>query len=178
MVGLDPLIHQAGLPHPGLAHDGHDLTVASAGLRERLAQGGAFRLAPHKAGEAPRGGSLEAAAQRAGPDQLVHLHRLGHPPDRYCSQRLYPYQALDQPQGRRRQANRPWRRQLLHARRQVRGLAHCRVVHMQVVTDSPHHYISGVEADAQLYFQALGAAHRLGVAPQLGLHRQSGVAGA
>ena len=80
VVGMDTLVHQAGLPHPGLAHDGHHLAVASAGLVERLAQGGEFRLAPHKAGEAPRGRGLEAAAQRAGPDQLEHLHRLCHAP--------------------------------------------------------------------------------------------------
>jgi hypothetical protein len=42
--------------------------VSSACLRERLAQGGEFRLAPHEAGEAASGSSLEAPAQRAGPD--------------------------------------------------------------------------------------------------------------
>jgi hypothetical protein len=35
----------------------------------------------------------------------------------------------------------------------------------------------GVEANAQLHLQPLGAAHLLGVAPQLGLHRQGRVAG-
>jgi hypothetical protein len=79
---MDTLVHQAGLPHPGLAYDSHDLAMASAGLIERLAQGGEFRLAPHEAGEAASGSGLETAAQRAGPDQLVHLHRLGHAPNR------------------------------------------------------------------------------------------------
>ncbi len=60
----------------------------------------------------------------------------------------------------------------------MRGLAHRRVVHVQVVADGPHHHVPGVEADAELHLQPLGAAHLLGVAPQLGLHRQGGVAGA
>ena len=95
---MDELVHQAGLAHPGLAHHGHHLAVARAGLLERLPQGGDFRLAPHKAGEAPRGRGLEAAAQGAGPDQLEHLHRLCHALDRYWSQGLHLHQALDQPQ--------------------------------------------------------------------------------
>jgi hypothetical protein len=44
------------------------LAVACASLCERLAQSGKFRLAAHKAGETASGGSLEAAAQCAGPD--------------------------------------------------------------------------------------------------------------
>ena len=87
------------------------------------------------------------------------------------------HQSLDQAQGRRGQPDAPRGGELLHARGQVRGLAHRRVVHVQIVADGPHHHFSGVEADAQLHLQALGAAHLLGIAPHGGLHRQGGVTG-
>ena len=72
----------------------------------------------------------------------------------------------------------PGRGELLHARRQVRGLAHRRVVHVQVVANGPHHHLAGVEPDADLQRQAVRAAHLLGVAAHGGLHGQGGVAGA
>ena len=60
------------------------------------------------------------------------------------------------------QPNAPGGRQLLHAGRQVRGLAHGRVVHVQVVADGPHHHLPGVEPDADLHLDAMRAAHLLG----------------
>jgi hypothetical protein len=68
--------------------------VAGACLVERLPQSGDFRLAPDKAREATRGGSLEAEAEGAGSEQLKDLHRRCHPLDRDWSQPLHPYQAL------------------------------------------------------------------------------------
>ena len=174
---MDTLVHQARLPHPGFSHHGHDLAMARVGLVERLAQGGEFRLAPHKAGEAARSRSLEAAAQRAGPDQLAYLYRLSQPPDRDGSQRLHPHQALDQPQGRGRQANRPGRGQLLHARRQMRRLPHRRVVHVQVVANGAHHHFPRVEPHPDAHLNAVGAAHHFGVLAHGSLHSKGGVAG-
>ncbi len=69
------------------------------------------------------------------------------------------------------------RGQLLHAGRQVRGLAHGRVVHVQVVANGPHHHLAGVEADADLHGHAMGAAHLLGIAAHRGLHGQGRIAG-
>ena len=73
--------------------------MARPGLLQRLAHGREFRLAPDKAGEAPRRGGLEASAQSARADQLEHLYRLWYPLDRDGAQRLHLHQALDQPQG-------------------------------------------------------------------------------
>jgi hypothetical protein len=150
--------------------------VPSACLVEHVAQGGDFHLAPHKVGEAPCGSDLEAAA-RAGPNQFEYLHRLCHPFDRYRSQRLHLYQALDQPQGGGRQANRAGRGQLLHTRRQMRCLPHRRVVHVQVVANGADHDFPGVEPHPDAQLDAVGMAHRFRVLAHGGLHGQGGVAG-
>jgi hypothetical protein len=153
------------------------VTVARAGLRQRLAHGGEFRLAPHKAGEAPCSSGLEASTEGARSNQLEHLYRLRHPLDRDGSQRLHLHQALDQPQGRGGQPNCPRRGQLLHAGRQMRRLPHRRVVHVQVVTNGPHHHFAGVQSHPDTQLDAVGAAHRLGILAHGCLHGQGGVAG-
>ena len=99
------------------------------------------------------------------------------PLDRDGSQRLHPHQALDQPQGRGRQANRPGRGQLLHARRQMRRLPHRRVVHVQVVANGADHHFPGVEPHPDAHLDAVGAAHRFRVLAHGRLHGQGGVAG-
>ena len=48
---------------------------------------------------------------------------------------------------------------------------------MQVVADGAHHHLAGVEPDADLHLQAVGAAHLLGIAAHRRLHRQGGVTG-
>ena len=152
--------------------------MARAGLVERLVQGGEFRLAPHKAGEAARSRGLEASTECAGSDQFEHLDRLCHPPDWYWPQRLHPHQALDQPQGRGSQANRPGHSQLLHARRQMRRLPHGRVVHVQVVTNGAHYHCPGVQSHPDTHLDTVGTAHRFHVLAHSGLHGQGGVTGA
>jgi len=68
------------------------------------------------------------------------------------------------------------RRELLHARRQVRGLAHGGVVHAEVAADRAHHDLSGVDADADLHLHALRAAKLLRGAPHDVLHPERGIA--
>ena len=72
---------------------------------------------------------------------------------------------------------RPRRGELLHAGRQVRGLAHGRVVHVQIIPNGAHHHFPGIEADADAQLQPLGAPHLLGIVPHGGLHGQGGIAG-
>jgi hypothetical protein len=174
---MDTLVHQARLPHPGLAHHGNDLAVSSACVVERLAQGGNLRLAPHKAGEAPRRSGLEAFAERSGPNQIEHFHGLCHALDRDWPQGVHPHQALDEPQGRGRQANRPRRGQLLHTRCQMRRLPHRRVVHVQIVADGADHHFPGVEPHPDAQLEAVGAPHRVRILAHGGLHGQRGVTG-
>src|SRR5262249_14754549 len=51
--GMDTLVHQARLPHPGLADDRHHLPMADSRTLQGLAQGRHFRVPAHKAGEPP-----------------------------------------------------------------------------------------------------------------------------
>ena len=134
-------------------------------------------LPAHKARQATRGHSLEAAVDRTGPGEFEHLHRLRQPLHRELAQRLHLDQPIDEAEGGRRQPDTARGRQLFHARGEVRGLPHSRVVHVQVITDGPHHHLAGVQADAHVHLQAVRAADLFAVAPQRGLHGQGRVAG-
>jgi hypothetical protein len=59
----------------------------------------------------------------------------------------------------------------------MRGLANGGIVHVQVITNGPHHHLAGVQADAHVQLQAVGPAHLFSVAAERGLHRQGRVTG-
>ena len=65
---------------------------------------------------------------------------------------------------------------MLHAGRQVRGLAHGGVVHPEIATDGSHYDIPGVDPNADLYLHALRPAKLIRVAPHGILHAERGVA--
>jgi hypothetical protein len=69
------------------------------------------------------------------------------------------------------------RRELLHARRQVRGLANGCVVHAQIAADGAHDDLPGVDPDADLRLHSLRAAELLRVVPDGLLHPEGGIAG-
>jgi hypothetical protein len=69
-------------------------------------------------------------------------------------------------------------RELLHAAGQVRRLAHGCVIHPQVAADRPDDDFTGIQPDADLWLDAVRAAHLLAVAANGGLHVERGVAGA
>ena len=177
-VRVDHFVHQARLAHAGLAEERHHLPVPGARPLQRLVQRRQLRLPAHKAGEPAGDCGLQAPADGAGPDQLEDLHGLVHPLDRHGSQGVDLDQALHQPQGGGGQQNAAGCGELLHARRQDRGQADGGVVHVQVVANGPHHDLSGVEPDAHLHRQAVGAAHLFGIAAQGVLHGQRGITGA
>ena len=66
---------------------------------------------------------------------------------------------------------------LFLACRQVGGLPHGGVVHVQVIADRPHHDFPRIEAHANLHLQVVGLAHLLRVTAHGRLHRQRGVTG-
>jgi hypothetical protein len=66
---------------------------------------------------------------------------------------------------------------LLHARRQVRGLADGRIVHVQVVADRAHHHLPGVETHPDLHLDSMGAAHLRTIAVDGLLHGQGRITG-
>jgi hypothetical protein len=174
---VDELIQQAGLPHAGLPHRGHELTVPSAGACQRLRQHRDLRLPSDKARQAARHPCLQATTDCRGADQLEDLHRLGQSLHRSWAKRVDLHQALDQPQGRGRQQDTTRRGQLFHARRQVHRLSDRRVVHVQVIVDAAHHHLAGIEPHPKVHGQAMRAPHLVTVAVQRGLDVERRIAG-
>jgi hypothetical protein len=133
-------MHQAGLPHARLPHQGDDLAMPGLHLGQSLVQHRELLLPPDKGGESPCGGGLQAAAQRTGAHQLKHRDRLRQPLHRHWPQRGDLDQPLHQTQSRRAEAAGPRGGELLHTRREDRGLPDGRIVHMQVVANGAHHH--------------------------------------
>ena len=77
---------------------------------------------------------------------------------------------LRQSQDGRREQNRAWQGHLLHARCQMRRLAHRRVIHMQIIANDAHHHLPGIEADAHLQRHTVAALHLGGVLLHRRLH--------
>ena len=105
--GLDKLVHQPRLPHAGLAHHRYHLTVPRPGLGQRRVQESQLRLPPHKAGEAPGTGDLQAPTHATGAKQLPHFHWLCQALDGHRPPGLEPHQAFDQLRGRGHEQNVP-----------------------------------------------------------------------
>ena len=178
MVGVDDFVDEAGFPYAGLTDDGHHLPLPRPGPLQGLLQGRQLRLPSHKARQATGGGHLQTPPQGTDPDQLEHLHRLRQAFDRHGAQGRDLDEPFGQPQRLGGEANAPGRGQLLHACRQVCGLANRRIVHMQVVTDGAYHHLPRVEANADLHLHTVCAAHLGAIAAYGLLHSQGSVTGA
>jgi hypothetical protein len=148
---VDELVDQARFPDPRFADQGHHLAVPRLGPGQHLLQGHEFRLPPDKARQSPGGSRLQTSANGARLDQLEHVDGFRQPLDRYWPQGIDPHQPFHQPQGSGAQQDAPRRGKLFHARRQVGGLANGRVVHVQVVANTPHHHLAGVEPHPDLH---------------------------
>ena len=114
--------------------------------------------------------SLQPRAHRGGTQQLEHLARLRNPLDRDHAERLHLDEPICQPHRLACQPGHARRRELLHPRCEMRRLSHRRVVHAQIAADGAHHYLAGVDADADLDLDPVIAACFLGVLPDQVLH--------
>ncbi len=119
---------------------------------------------------------MQAAANRPGADELEHVHRVGQPLDLSRAEGLEVNEALHQPERLGREQDGSRRGQLLHAGRQVGGLAYRGVVHVQVAADGTHHHLARVEADADLDLRAVGATPLIDEPANGGLHGQRRIA--
>jgi hypothetical protein len=164
------------LPTPGSLTTATHLTVAQAGAVEGASELLQLRVPADEAREPPPRRGLETGAGGAGPHQLEHLDRLAEPLDRHRAERGDLDEALGQVQRLGGEPDAAGRRELLHARGQVRGLAHGGVVHAEIAADRAHHDLSGVDADADLHLHALRAAKLIRVAPHDVLHPERGIA--
>ena len=106
---------------------------------------------------------MQSTAHRTDAGQLVDLDGLAATFHRRRIEGPDFDEAFDQVQGRRRDQHRPRKRELLHARGEMRRLTDRRVVHVQVTADRADHDFAGVEADTDLHGHAVCAPRRLGV---------------
>jgi hypothetical protein len=58
-MGVGELVHEAGLPHAGLPHNGDELAVAVLGKAERPAELLDLGVSADEPGESPRAGRVE-----------------------------------------------------------------------------------------------------------------------
>ena len=152
--------------------------ATSASLLEHSAQVLDLGVATDEAREAPERRRLKARPRRSRPRQLKNLDRIGESLHGDRPERSHLDVALGEAQGLGRQPDGPRRRELFHPSGQVGGLAHGGVVHAEVRADGADDDLAGVEADADLHLDALGAAQFVGMAPDGVLHAEGGVAGA
>ncbi len=154
-MGVGELVEQARLAHACLAHERHHLPVPGTGALQDVAQLVDFGVAADEAREPPRRGCLESGPRRPRSHELVDLDLLPQPFDGRRAKRVDLHVPLAKPEGVSRDERGARARQLLHAGRQVRGLAHRGVVHVEVAPDGAHDDLAGVQTDPDLDVEAL-----------------------
>jgi hypothetical protein len=117
------------LPDTRFADEGDHLASPRGGPPEGLSKLLEVSLPSDEACEAARGGGVQPGPERSSRGHLVHLDGCLQPLHRHGAERLDRDVALGEAEGVDGQADRPRRRELLHAGGQVRRLAHGRVIH-------------------------------------------------
>jgi hypothetical protein len=177
-MGMDELPEETGFPHAGLAHHRDNLAVTLAGFFERLSERLELGVPPHEAREPADRGRLKAPAYRSCPSDLVDLDRGPDPFNGDEAEGLDLNETLRQPKRCGREQDAPGGRQLLHARREVSGLPHGRVVRVQVAADGAHHHVAGVQPDPDLDIEPFASTELVTVSADCRLHPERWVAGA
>jgi hypothetical protein len=177
VVGVHELVDQARLPHARLAHERYDLAVSRPSLLQGLLQGQQLLLPAHKAGEPACRAGLQTPTDGTRSNQLKDFNRLCQSLDRKPPQGVDLHQPFGKSEGGSGQPDTTWGGQLLHARRQVGGLADGGIVHMQVIANGPYDDFARVEAHPHLHLQTVGLADLLRVTTHGCLHRQGGITG-
>jgi hypothetical protein len=175
---VDELPEKARLSHPWLAYYGDDLPLSPSRFVEGLAKMVELLAAPHEPGEPPCRRRLKARACRRRSRKLEHVDWARQPFDRDRTDRDDFDEPLGEPESLGGQPRRARGRELLHARGQVGGLAHRRVVHTEIAPDGAHDDLAGVEANADLHLNAVIPANLGRVAADGLLHREGSVASA
>src|SRR4030095_7953883 len=140
------LEEQARLADAGITRDEDDLAAPRLRLTEALTENVQLTLPPHQWRQPPLAGGVETRAPAPWPHDLVSVNRCAA-----LHRLLAEVERLEEP------ADRPQRRfadqhaagpgPLLHAGRDVRGVAHRGVVHPEVVPDATAHDRARVEPD-------------------------------
>ena len=145
---LAKLVEEPRLAHACLRDNPDHLPLTGLDLRQHLVQHGQVALAAGK----PTQGALPQPRSRRppwpGPEECVGRHRGGHAFDLERRDRLQVHLVLHQSTGGLADEDHPRRGALLEAGGQVRGVAHGRVVHAQVVADTADHHQPRVQPHA------------------------------
>ena len=156
---------KARLADPGFPDHGDDLAASALRLLGSAAELLDLGVTSDEASQAACAPRLQPSSRVGGAEQLEGLDRFCDAPDRDRAERLHVDVSLRQRECRRTEARRAWRRELLHARRQVCRLADRGVFHSQVAAYRAHDDLAGVQADTHLHFDAVGATGLVGTAP-------------
>ena len=143
------------------------------GVAERLD----LPLPTDEGGEAAGRGGFHPRAHGQDPEEFIDLHRGLQPLDGHRAQRLDLQVAFGEGHGIGGDQDRPRHGHLFQAGRQVGRLAHGGVVHVQIAADGADHHLPGVQPDADLDGDPVGALDLLGVPLDRLLHPEGGVAG-
>ena len=173
---MDELVEEARLPYTRLPDHSHYLPMPGGRLllsRPELLHLG---VATHEAGQPPRRRGLQPRANPSRAAHLVGVNWRGQALDRDRPEWLDLDVALGKSESAGSDEDRPGHGHLLHARGQVGRLPHCGVVHAEVGADGADHDLTRVDADPNVDQRAVLAASLLGIAADLLLHPEGGVA--
>ena len=175
VVRMGELVEEPRLADPCLADHGDELAPPLPGLRGRVPDLVHLRVPANEAAEATGPCGLQARPDGAGARQLEHLHGRGEALDGNGPERAYLHELLGELQRLGGEPGRAGRGELLHARGEVCRLPDRRVVHAQVAAHRADHHVAGVDPDADLDLDAVGAPHVLRIAPDRLVHAQGRV---
>ena len=144
-VGVGHLVQEAGFANARFAHDGHDLAVAAPCPLERGAELLHLGIAPNEVAQASKRGGLKSCSHLAGSEHVVDLDGSIEALHRHGPEGLDLHEVLGQAEGFSGDPDGARGGELLHAGRQVGGLAYGRVVHTEVRADRADHDLSGVQ---------------------------------
>ncbi len=177
--GSDELPEETRLPDPRLAGHSDHLAPAEDCLLACPLQPLELVSAADEAGEsAHRHSGRQPRADGSRPDETIDVDRSRDPLHAPWPQRLHLDEAIHESLRCRRHQGGPGLRELLHARRQMRRVAHRRVVQMAIVAEGPHHDLAGIQADPYADLERLLPEKCLRVVADRLLHPEGRLAGA
>ena len=174
--GVDELVDEARFADAGFADERDELAAPLS--RVLLGEAELFELAiaPSEGTEAAQDRRLQPRPRRSGAGHLEDVDGLLDALDRHGAERRDVDESFDEAQGVSRQPNGSRCRELLHARRQVRGLPDRRVLHPEIASDGSHHDLTGVQPDTDLDLDAMRAPRARRVRSHGFLHPERGIA--
>src|SRR5215468_5256272 len=174
-VGMRQLMEETRLAYPRITHHGDDLAMPLADLFESGPELLHLSLAPDELAQASENGGLKPSPHLPRRDHLADLDGRLETSHRHGAHRLDLDEALHETACLRGDPDGSGRSELLHASRQMSGLAHRRVVHAEVRADGTNHHVTGVEADTDSHGDAVGPKCLARVSLHRLLHPQGGV---